>query len=127
MPEHNVSGRVLIADDDALVRALVRQTIEPTGMTIFEAANGREALLRAGSTHIDLAILDLVMPEMDGLETMRELLRRQPGMKIIIISGALPAHYLELAGKLGAARVFAKPIPSRELLQAVSMLLGGKT
>jgi len=126
MPE-NTSGRVLIADDDALVRALLRQMIEPTGMMIVEAANGREALELSANIHIDLAIVDLVMPEVDGLETIRELLRRQPDMKIIAVSGALPAHYLDVASRLGARIALPKPIRAEELAEAVSALIREKS
>jgi len=126
MPGNN-SGRVLIADDDALVRALLRQMIEPAGMTIVEAANGREALELSANSHIDLAVVDLVMPEVDGLETIREMLRRHPDMKIIAVSGALPAHYLDLAARLGARIALPKPIRAEELLEAVTALLREKS
>ena len=127
MPEIPVSGRVLIADDDPSVRLLLRQMLEPTGTSILEADNGREAVRLARDNPVILAIVDLVMPEMDGLETIRELLREQPGMNIIAMSGALPAHYLEVARRMGARGVLAKPIGARELEEAIAPFLGRKT
>jgi len=127
MPEISVSGRVLIADDDAAVRLRLRRMLEPTGVAILEAENGREAIELARDYSIDIAIVDLVMPEMDGLETIRELLRGQPGINIIAISGALPAHFLDVAKRMGARAVIAKPIAAAKLMEVMGPFLGGKT
>lgn len=81
--------RVLVADDDEDIRALLKSFVRDEGFEVFEAANGREASEAAGRNHFDLFILDLDMPEQDGFTTAR-LIRQQAGARpvpIIFITG----------------------------------------
>jgi two-component system, chemotaxis family, chemotaxis protein CheY len=112
---------VLLADDDEAVRRLLRSVLEGSGLKVLEAGNGTEALALARTSEFGIAIVDLVMPDKDGLETIRELRRLQPAVRIIAISGA---DYLKIASRLGADAILAKPIHAGDLTACVSKLLG---
>jgi CheY-like chemotaxis protein len=117
-----MSLSVLVADDDPGIRALIRALLAPLDLQFIEAPNGRKALELARQADFQVAIIDLIMPETDGFETIRALRRLRPHVGIIAISGALQEE-LELAGHLGSDAVLAKPIDSRELLDAVCRLI----
>lgn len=118
--------RILIIDDEELVRATVRQMLELEGYEIEEAANGREGIERLKEKPADLVITDIIMPEKEGIETIIEIRRQNPRAKIIAISSGGrtgTTEYLELAVKLGAAHILPKPFDSKQLLQAVRATL----
>src|SRR5579884_2076521 len=97
--------------------------LAPLAAQVIEAANGRQALeLARDGAVFQVAIVDLIMPELDGLETIRNLRRMRPGLGIVAMSGALPGQ-LELAGHLGSDAVIAKPIVEAELLAIMRRLL----
>jgi CheY-like chemotaxis protein len=106
-------ARILVIDDDEPVRTTVRETLEHFGHTVIEARNGTEGLALFSHAHADLVITDIVMPEKDGLEVLRELRSMRPSVKIIAISGAgrdRGAVYLNTAKLMGAATVLPKPL-----------------
>ncbi len=119
--------KILIIEDDDTVRDLVRLLLERMGHEAVVAANGREGLEKAGSASFDLVITDLIMPEKEGIETIQELRKAQPGLKIIAMSGGgrVGAHdYLPLAKLLGASFTLAKPFNREELTAAIKEVLG---
>lgn len=119
-------GRILIVEDDKAVRALLRQILERAGHEVTDAGNGQEAIARYRDNPADLIITNILMPEKEGLETIQELRRNHPGIKIIAISGGGqigPADYLDIARRFGARRTFSKPFDRKELLRAVDELL----
>jgi len=119
--------RVLVVDDDEDVREMLRQMLERQGYEVTTAADGKQGLARYREDPADLIVLDIVMPEREGLETIMELRRDDPGVKIIAISGGGrigPQSYIEVARALGAQRTFAKPLDRREFLAAVHDLAG---
>jgi len=119
-------ARILVADDDSNLRAVLRLTLEHAGHHVVEAADGREAMARVRESEIDLVVTDMLMPEMDGLEAIQKLRALRPGIRIIGISGGgrIDAkNYLTLAAKLGAARVLTKPFPMQDLVAAVAETL----
>lgn len=119
-------ARILLIDDDALTRNVLRQMLERAGHEVVETCHGREGLRRYRDMPADLVITDILMPEQEGLETIRELRRLAPAVKIIAISGGSPRvmqDFLPLAEKLGAQRVLRKPIRRQELLATVRALL----
>jgi len=121
--------RILIVDDDEQVRSMLRLTLERAGFDVAEAADGLEAVRAHRRAPADLVITDIVMPEMEGIETIRELRRERPDLPIIAISGGgqiAPEGYLQVAGKIGAARTFTKPVDRGELLAAVRELAAGE-
>jgi PAS domain S-box-containing protein len=124
--EHPVRGsavRILVADDEGGVRGFLRSVLETGGYDVIEAADGRQALRHARAGHVDLVVTDLVMPELEGLETIRALRRDMPGVGIIAISGAFEGQFLETARLLGANAVLNKPVSAELLLAKVAQLL----
>ena len=122
-------ARVLVIDDEEQVRTLIREVLEGAGHEVMEAGNGREAMKLFEANPTSVVITDLVMPEQDGLETIRELRRRFPAVKIIAVSGAqqkLNLDLLYVAEKLGALRTMEKPFEIRKLVALVEELLQDK-
>jgi CheY-like chemotaxis protein len=120
---------ILLIDDDALYRTNLRGVLEGAGHEVEVAGNGLQGLDRYHLRRPDLIVTEIIMPEMDGLETIIELRRLDPGVKIIAISantGALPG-YLGPAKLLGAAQAFEKPVDIPVLLAAVTELTSGIT
>jgi CheY-like chemotaxis protein len=119
-------GRILIVEDDKSVRELLREILRRAGHEVVAAGNGKEALAQYKQSPADLIITNILMPEKEGLETIQELRREDPDIKIIAISGGGqigPADYLEVARRFGAMRTFSKPFDRKELLKAVDELL----
>ncbi len=117
---------ILVVDDDETFRRLLCQTLLCLGHEILAAAEGCEALKLHRQHTIDLVITDLIMPEKEGLETILELRRLQPNLKIIAMSGGgriLRVDCLQFARNLGANRTLAKPFKAQEVIEAVTSLL----
>jgi len=117
---------ILIIEDDNQFRAMLREMFERTGYEVVEASDGKEGLKLYREKATDLIITDLLMPEKEGFETIIELRRDLPDVKIIAISGGGridSGQYLSMAKSFGAQYTFAKPVDREELLQAVEELL----
>ena len=117
---------VLIIEDDEFVKNMLRQTFKQAGYEVATASNGRIGIQLYQSEPFDIVITDLIMPDMEGIETITHLRKYNPGVKVIAISGGgrnRPDDYLHLASKLGAARTFTKPVDRDELLDAVRQLV----
>ena len=113
---------VLVVDDHEAVRVFLRDILEERGYTVFEAANGTEALAQLELVSFELAIVDLIMPEKEGIETIREMRTRRPEMKVLAISGAVEACYLRTARLLGADDTLRKPFAAGTLLRILDEL-----
>jgi CheY-like chemotaxis protein len=118
-----VRPSIVIADDEEDVRCLVRQALEPLDSQVWEAGSGREVLRIMEKRPADVVILDLVMPEMEGLETLQLLRTRMPRSKILVISGAFGGGFLNCARLLGAQAALKKPFSCASLLAEVEALL----
>ncbi len=114
---------VIVVDDDPGVRDVVRSMLESSGYKVLLAENGKEALRLLKSEHADLILTDLVMPEQEGIETIKALRRQYPKIKVIAMSGAFGGDYLRIAAYLGAHATLAKPIQMDRLLKLVSETL----
>jgi DNA-binding response OmpR family regulator len=122
-------SHLLLIDDDDNFRKMLRTTLEDRGYEVTEACDGKEGLARHGARPADLVITDLIMPGKEGLETIIELRKLKPGLKIIAMSGGgrmSAKDYLPIARQLGAARVFAKPFANDALVAAINELLTEK-
>lgn len=120
-------SRILVIEDEELLRRTLRFSLTQMGHTVVEAGGGREGLALQGCAPADLVLTDIVMPEMDGLETILKLRRLDPGLKIVAMSGGglLDGNeYLAFATKMGAARVLAKPFSIQALQAAIDGALG---
>ncbi len=119
-------ARILIIDDDDSITSLLRKVLERGGYEVVTAANGREGVRLYIEAPADLVISDILMPEMDGLEALKELRRISPDLKLIAVSGGgarLKMDVLKVAEYLGAAATFEKPYKIEALLAAVRQLL----
>jgi CheY-like chemotaxis protein len=116
-------AHLLIVDDDSTIRHLIRRTLERTGHSMVEAENGREAIRTLAQKRADLVLLDLNMPEMEGIETVQEIRRTFPKTKIIVISG-VETVYLRGSELLGADAALRKPFHPEELRETVARVLG---
>jgi DNA-binding response OmpR family regulator len=119
-------ARILIVDDDDSVRVVLRQALVRAGYEVIEAADGNEAVRLFKDAPAKLVITDILMPEKDGIETIREFRRTNPGVKIIAISGGGridPKMCLLMAKMVGADRVLPKPFQSQTLIAVVQELL----
>ena len=98
-----LTAKVLVLDDDASFRALARAILEPAGFEVIESRDVRECLMRLREQAIDAVILDVVMPERDGFEALRELKELFQKTRIVAVSGApLSKLYLAMSAHLGA-------------------------
>lgn len=116
--------RVLIADDDTVVRDVVRRYLERDGLEVSIAEDGTEALRLLGSEHIDVAVLDVMMPGSDGLSLCRELRRHGDYSMPVILLTALGEEDDRIAGlEAGADDYLTKPFSPRELALRVRSVL----
>src|SRR5947209_3363471 len=86
--ESGCSSRVLVVDDCEMMRDLVQRMLRPEGYAITVAANGRDAQKRLDAAEFDLVITDLFMPDMDGIELVRDVVARLPQTPVIVLTGA---------------------------------------
>ena len=117
---------VLVIDDDPSMLATLQDVFEDAGYQVLTAGDGAEGLRLCQSRRVDLVVTDLIMPEQEGLETIRALRRSFVELPIIAISGASAleeSDMLRVATLLGAQRTFRKPFDMRDLLAAARALV----
>jgi DNA-binding NarL/FixJ family response regulator len=120
--------RILLADDHGLVRRGLRLILDaqPDLEVVAEAGDGAEAVKLALSTDIDLAILDISMPRMTGLQATRELHQRRPELRILILSMHESEQYLYEALRAGASGYVVKRAADRDLVEACRATIRGE-
>jgi CheY-like chemotaxis protein len=123
-------AKILIVDDDSAVQATIRLLLERAGHSVVAASDGRNGLAIFETGEFDLLFLDIFMPGMDGIETMRLVHQQQPLIPIIVISGNpivadsdKAPDFLTMAIKLGAVSSLQKPFKPAALLAAVANCL----
>jgi DNA-binding response OmpR family regulator len=109
---------ILVVDDQPEVRQMVTDFLCVEGFAVLEATNGLEAFWRVRSERPDAVVLDLRMPGLGGLETLRRIRILDPGLRVVIMT-AYPEDIREQAVPLGVAAVLTKPFEMRELLHAL--------
>lgn len=120
-------AKILVVDDDKQVRKYVSQTLFRAGHETIMAGDGNECLRLFKHSEPELVIIDIIMPEKEGIETIIELKRIAPDVKIIAISGGGrvgPESYLMTARGLGACAALQKPFTAGELTGLVARVLG---
>ena len=114
---------VLVVDDEDQLRQLIREILEQAGYQVAEARDGKEAVQQYRLAPADVVIMDILMPEQDGLETTSTLRREFPNVKIIAITGSSEMigilSFLDVAKMLGAHRALQKPFEMQTLLDTV--------
>jgi YesN/AraC family two-component response regulator len=119
--------RILVIEDEPLVRVAIKKRLEIEGFEVTTADDGQKGVKSFRDHPADLVITDIIMPEKEGIECIKELTRDFPGIKIIAISGGGrigPFDYLDLAEKFGASRTFKKPFEWPDMIRAIHELLG---
>ncbi len=120
--------RVLLADDHALVRSGLRAVLDAEAdiEVVAEAADGSEAVEKALHDDVDLAILDVSMPRLTGLQAAAELRRRRPGMRVLLLSLHDSEQYFFEALKVGASGYVLKSAANRDLIDACRASMRGE-
>jgi len=119
--------RILVIDDDPAIRDLLGEALTRAGYEVDKSPDGLAGMELMRARRADLVITDIIMPGKQGVETINELWRDFPGVKVIAISGGgriHARHYLDTARLFGAHREFTKPIDIPQLLEAVRELTG---
>jgi CheY-like chemotaxis protein len=119
-------AKILVFDDEPSILLMLKKMLEKAGHEVDLALNGRDGLALFEKNRPDLVITDIIMPQKEGLETILELRKMYPDLKIIAISGGGrigPDEYLPSAKIFGANMIFQKPLVQKEFMQAVSLLL----
>ncbi len=119
---------ILVIDDDEAMRRMVVKTLSADNHRVVEAPNGDEGMKMLGTIKPDAVITDILMPQKEGIETIREIREAAPGMKIIAMSGGGSSHnlmFLDVARAFGADAALAKPFRPAELKDTVARVLNG--
>ncbi|HVA14099.1 MAG TPA: response regulator [Stellaceae bacterium] len=118
--------KILVIDDNMVVRNTIVQMLESEGYEVVSAEDGRRGLCVFRAEHPDLVVTDIIMPEKEGIETIRDIRGEAPDAKIIAISGGGRignTDFLKIARQLGASDVVAKPLDPDHFLEIVKSCL----
>jgi len=119
-------AHILIVDDDRDILLTMRRMLESAGYEVLHAADGNAALKVLSAASVDMLIIDILMPERDGIETILKIRRANATMPILAMSGGGRGgtmRFLDMAKRLGADGTLAKPFKRAQLVQAVDSLL----
>jgi two-component system, NarL family, response regulator NreC len=121
--------RVLLADDHTIVRQGIRKILEgcPDWEVVAEAANGREAVRRALELEPDIALLDIGMPILNGIEAAAQIARRAPAVRVVILSMHPNEAYITRALQAGARGYLLKDSADTDLIRALTLVGQGKS
>jgi DNA-binding NarL/FixJ family response regulator len=120
--------RILLADDHAVVRHGLKMVLDaqPDMHVVAEVGDGAQAVERGVQDDVDLAVIDITMPRMTGLHAARELHRRRPQLRILVLSMHENERYLYEALKAGASGYVLKTVADRDLVEAVRAAMRGE-
>ncbi len=111
--------RILVVDDEKAVREYFHLILQEAGFQVWLASDGEEALARMRERPFHLVLMDLVMPDREGLETIETVRRDYPEVRIVAVSGAFGGKFLKVAQALGADGILMKPVSPEQLLETV--------
>ena len=114
--------KILLAEDDDSLRGFLSRALERAGYEVVSCADGEEALAHLDDHRWDLLLTDIVMPGVDGIEVARQAAARQPGMRIMFITG-FAAVALSAAQSAPQAKVLSKPVHLRDLVAEVERMI----
>ncbi len=118
---------IVVVEDNTDLRQIIAQILTKAGHSVTEASDGSEILEILARQPADLVLTDIVMPNQEGIQTIVQIRRHYPHLKIIGMSSGGSegdGHYLEMAREFGANATLAKPFPKAKLLETVETLLG---
>ena len=121
-------ARILLMDDEDALRAIMVDVLTESGHEVIDSATGRIATAPDVLARVDLIVTDIIMPEVEGIEAIREASRLRPDLPILAISGGgrtVTADFLPVARDLGARDTLRKPFTPDELIERVEALLEG--
>jgi DNA-binding NarL/FixJ family response regulator len=121
--------RILLADDHTVVRQGLRKVLEerPDWVVVAEAGNGRDAVKQAEEFKPDVAILDVAMPLLNGIEATRQIVKRSPATRILVLTMHADEAYVNQILKAGATGYLLKDSADVDLIQAVGAVSQGKS
>jgi CheY-like chemotaxis protein len=114
-------GKILVVDDEPEVRLVLAEFLESQGYEVAAAASGAEALAMVDSANPHVVLLDVTMPDMDGVETLKRLAAAKPGLPIIMVTANADVDVTSRLLAMGAADYIPKPFDLDYLGQAVSI------
>ncbi|MDE5818142.1 MAG: response regulator [Lachnospiraceae bacterium] len=118
-PVTGKSKRVLVVDDADFMRMMLEDMLTHHGHIVLQAKNGQECLERLQDEAVDVCVLDICMPGMDGLEVLRRIKERQPGLRVVMISALSQESNVKQALQLGADAFVVKPFQGQSLIDRV--------
>jgi two-component system, chemotaxis family, chemotaxis protein CheY len=119
-------SKILIVDDSLFMRMLLKNVIHELGYdTVVEASNGLEALTKYEDEQPDVVTLDITMPEMDGITALKEIIRLNPGAKVIMVSAMGQQSLLIKAVSMGASDFIVKPFSKDRVREALKKAFAG--
>lgn len=121
-------AKILLVDDDILVRTSLSYALEDAGHQVVQAGNGSEGLAALKREPFDVVVLDILMPERESIETIREIRETWAALPVLAISGGGKtgwSDFLHMASVLGANDTMAKPFTASEFVERVARLMGG--
>jgi DNA-binding NarL/FixJ family response regulator len=120
--------RTIIADDDAFSRRLVKDELRTAGIVVIaEASTGREAVDLTLHYHPDAVLMDIVMPELDGITATRQIVAESPGEQVILLTGSEDEHMALVGLRAGAVGFLTKDLPVGALPRALRAVSKGET
>ena len=119
--------RIIIADDHTLMTEGLRRLLEPDFLVVGTASTGRQLIAMVGHVDADAVVLDIGMPELNGIEAARIINKSHPKIKLVFVTQQIDRHYVQAAFQVGAAAFVAKQSASTELQLAISGALRGET
>ncbi|KAF0207346.1 MAG: two-component system chemotaxis family response regulator [Actinobacteria bacterium] len=118
-----MSKTVLVVDDAAFMRMMIRDILAKEGYVIYEAVNGRDAIEKYVEIRPDLVTMDITMPEMSGLEALREIRLKDPAARVLIVSAMGQQRMIVEALESGAMDFLVKPFQPTKVLETVKKCL----
>lgn len=119
--------RILVVDDEPSVQLLLEQVLTEVGYYVTVAANGRLALAQVRSREFDVVLIDLSLPDQDGIEVMRQIRSESPHTPILAVSGYMVGDMPEKAIEAGATGTLRKPSSPERILTAVYSLIAPRS
>jgi len=120
-------ARIMIVDDTLMMRTVLRRLLEAAGHEIVsEAINGEQAIINYAQFHPDLVTMDITMPGLGGIETIKNIIESDPAANIIVVSSLGQKHIIFQALQNGAKNFVLKPVTEERLLPIIQLVLGQK-